>query len=306
MTAIGILGLDTSHGEAFAEILSSTIESAECGEKGPEITAVWDSNAVRDDEYVDAFAADVGARRYDDPAAMVGAVDAAMVLTVDWDRHVSLALPFLNAGLPTLIDKPIAGTLKEIAHLEREAGDTPVYGGSAVPYHPAFRRLPNAARGRTLFVAGYNDFFYYRTHTVDAARRVVGADWTRVSPCSTDDVSTVRVTFADGTTAVLRFDGPTESGTFGALDVADRTRAVELQAGERTHREMYEAFLGEFLAVCRGTTAAPTNSVLDGARLLLGAETALETGRTITRTDPALADLDRPSAPFVADYEPYY
>lgn len=308
MTDIGVLGLDTSHGEAFAAVLDdlSSAEDAATDTDAPTIAAVWDGGAVRDDAYVASFCADWNATRYDTPAAMVDDVDAAMVLAVDWERHVPLARPFLEAGVPTLVDKPVAGSLGVLERLAEAAGSAPLFGGSALPYHPEFARLPEAADDRTLHVAGYNDYFYYRVHAVDAARRVVGADWTRVEPVTEAPGTTVAVAFADGTWATLRFDGATDEPSFGALDVADRTRTAAVGSGEGALREMYEPYLEAFLEVVDGTRTAPTSDVLDAARLLLAVEAALDEDRTVTPGDDALAAVERPSDSFVAEYEPYY
>ena len=310
MTRIGIVGLDTSHGEAFADVLegfqSSTEDGSGADAAAPSITAVWDDGTVRDDEYIDGFCTDVGATRADDPASMVDDVDAALILAVDWDRHLELARPFLEAGIPTLIDKPIVGSLTDLHFLETAASNAPLFGGSAVPFHPGFLELPTAAERRSLTVAGYNDFFYYRSHTVDTAHRIVGADWQRVIPRTNTEATLVDIQFEDGTAATLRFDGATDPGRFAVLDVADQPRTVQVEAGEATHRQMYEQFLARFLEICAGDAPDPTASILDSASLLLGVETALEERQAITPGSALLDEFERPSTEFVAEYEPYY
>ncbi|WP_255197758.1 Gfo/Idh/MocA family oxidoreductase [Halorarius litoreus] len=310
MTRIGIVGLDTSHGEAFAEVLegfqTATSQAPGPDDVEPSITAVWDSGTIRTDEYIEDFCTDVGAERFDDPGAMVDAVDAAFILAVDWNRHLELARPFLEAGLPTLIDKPIAGSLADVQRLKTVAATTPLFGGSAVPYHPEFLALPDTAERRSLTVAGYNDFFYYRSHTVDTAHRIVGAAWRRVTPRYDTEATIVDVGFEDGTAVTLRFDGTPDPGRFAALDVADQTRTVQVDAGEATHRQMYEQFLAHFFAVYTGSVQVPTEAVLDSASLLLGVEAALAERQTVTPESPILAEVERPSAEFVAEYEPYY
>lgn len=303
MLEIGIVGLDTSHGEAFAEVLAGAD-----GRSGPAptIAAVWDSGLVRDDAYVESVCETYGAIRYDDPAEMVGDVDAALVLSVDWERHVPLAGPFLEAGIPTLVDKPIAGSTSALEALAAAAGETPLFGGSALPYHPSFADLRDGSETRTLHLAGYNDFFYYRAHVVDAARRIAGADWTAVEPVPATDSTAVEASFADGTWATLRFDGSPDEGVFGALDVADRTRAVIIDSSKDTLNEMYEPYLDRFLAVARGSMTAPTAEVLDAAGMLLAVEAAIAEGRAVTPGDDIFDGLKVQSASFLAGYEPYY
>lgn len=305
MTDIGIVGLDTSHGEAFAAVLSK-LQATDVPGAAPTIAAVWDETTVRDDAYVEQFCDEFEATRYDDPTGMVTAVDAALVLSVDWERHVPLAIPFLEAGVPTLVDKPIAGTKSGLERLERAGSDTPLFGGSALPYHPSFAALADADGRRTLHLAGYHDHFYYRVHIVDAARRLVDSTWTRVAPIDASAASGVEVSFDDGTWATLRFDGSTDDAAFGVLDVADRTRAVTVHSSTSTLQEMYEPYLETFLQMVHGAIQPRTDSVVDAARLLLAAEAALTVDDPVTPGDPALEEIERPSGSFLEDYEPYY
>ncbi|WP_425049608.1 Gfo/Idh/MocA family protein [Psychromarinibacter sp. S121] len=58
-------------------------------------------------------------------ALEAGAADAVVVATPN-DSHLPLGLLFLNAGLPVLMEKPVAGTLAEGAELAQAVKDTGV------------------------------------------------------------------------------------------------------------------------------------------------------------------------------------
>lgn len=307
MIDIGVLGLDTSHAEAFADVLRER-EPGRGASGSPEATigAVWDGGTVRDDTYVTEFCEEWGATRYDEPAAMVNEVDAAMVLTVDWTQHRSLAVPFLEAGVPTLVDKPVAGSVDDLDALAAAAESVPLFGGSAVPFHPAFDRLSDDGTERTLHVAGYNDYFYYRTHVVDTARRLAGADWTRVSPIEATRTTTVAVSYADGTWGTLRFDAPAADPAYAALAVGETTSAADVLVDEDSLQRMYEGYLEAFLRFVDGKRPDPTRSVIDSARLLLAVEVALAEERAVSRGDPAVAAMAPSTESFLEDYEPYY
>lgn len=296
MVDVGVLGLDTSHATSFADALADT--------DGATVAAVWDRGDVREDAYVRSFCEEYGARRYADPVEMVEAVDAAMVLTVDWETHVPLAEPFLDAGVPTLVDKPLAGSLDALDRLEAAAGDTPLFGGSAVPFHLPMANLPRGGTDRTLYAAGYNDFFYYRVHLIDTVRFLADARWEAVEPTAGPG-TTIRVPFESGMHAVARYDGGREDGIFGVLDVTDRTRTVEVQSDEATLARLYDHYVGAFLDAVEGRRN-DTTRVLDAARLGLAVEVALDEGRRVTPDSEALADVYIDSDAFVADYEPYY
>ena len=288
---IGILGLDTSHAGTFADELDASDEAT--------VAAVWDGGAVADEADAASFRSEYGAEAFDDPAAMVDAVDAAMVLTVDWDGHRELAVPFLEAGVPTFVDKVVAGTVADVEAMADAAVGTPLFGGSSIPFHPAVADLPAGAPGRTLYAAGYNDPFYYGVHVVDSARMVAGAPWTRVTPLDGPGVR-VEVAFANGSTAVLQFDGEREEPAFGFLDVADRTRTARVAVGEG-YGAMRESFFDAFVAAARGDRDDAAR-VLDAATLQLAVHAALDAGEAVEPGDATLRSYHADGAAYAEAY----
>ncbi|WP_114578741.1 Gfo/Idh/MocA family oxidoreductase [Saliphagus sp. LR7] len=297
MIDVGILGLDTSHAEKFAAAIDDRPDATVAG--------VWDGGKVREESYVSAFREEYGAVRYDRPDAMVEEVDAAMVLTADWDRHRPIAEGFLEAGVPTCIDKPIAGHLGDVEVLQATAdrSGTPICGGSAVPHHPSIDDMRDDDGGHDLFAAGYNGPFYYGVHLTDTARRVCDADWTAIEP--TTHGSATAISFADGSTATLRFDGPTNPSAFGFLDVGETIRTARINGDETELERMYDPFIDTFLATARGERD-DADWLFDAATLLLGVQAALENGVVVEPGSPELAAVDRDGAAFVEGYEPLY
>lgn len=296
MNKVGIIGLDTSHADAFASRLSEN--------EAAELTAVWDGERVRDATYIEDFCNRYEVTQYGSPEEMIGEVDAAMILTVDWDQHCELALPFIEAGIPTLIDKPIAGQLQDIEILEQAADDTPIFGGSAVPFHPALETFEKGFSGRALYCAGYDDTFYYGCHLVDAVRRLAGADWTVVRPAP-DPGLTVDVVFENNTHATVRLDGPDDSGNFTFLNVGDESKAAVIGSDEEERHQMYDAYLDAFVNTIAGKIDEG-HRVLNGAKLLLGVHTALSKRQPVIANSNQLNDTHIQGETFVQSYEPYY
>lgn len=296
MIDVGIVGLDTSHPEAFA----STLDQKDA----VNIAAVWDGGDVRPAEHVADFCAQFDAKRYDQPRDMIEAVDAAMVLTVNWDRHADLVTPFLEAGVATFVDKPIAGHVDDLDSIEESIGETPLFGGSAVPFHPSLEDFPVAEADRTLYCAGYNDPFYYGAHLVHLIRRFVGTDWTTVEAAPGPGI-VVDVAFENGTRATLRFDGSDNNSAYGILDVGSRTRTRRVDGKQEAHEKMYDRFLDAFVDSVRGDRDDSARLV-DGARLLLAAHAALETGTPISPESDELTEFSADGEAFLAEYAPYY
>lgn len=293
---IGILGLDTSHAEKFAEIVTRRSDAT--------ISAVWDGGEIRDEAYVTTFCNRYDAITCDRPEVLIEHVDAAMVLTVNWDHHAPLAKRCLDVGVPTLIDKPIAGSIEDVETIRRGASDsTSVFGGSAVPYHPSLSDMRASDGRHDIFSAGYNSPFYYGVHLTDTVRRICGADWQRIEPADHD--ATVTVAFADGSNATLRFDGPTEDAAFGLLDVSTTVGTASIEGNETEFERMYEPYIDAFLETVRGERERP-GWLFDAATLHLGIQAALERDETIIPDSSELFAVSKNGTAFTEAYKPLY
>lgn len=297
MIEVGVLGLDTSHPEKFASILGRSDDAT--------VAAVWDDGNVRDDGHVESFCADYDATEYDDAEAMIDAVDAVMILTVDWNTHRPLAIPFLEAGVPTMIDKPIAGSTDDVEAIEAAAkrGNAPLFGGSAVPFHPVLSRRMDEDVD-TVLCSGFGDLFYYGAHLIDTVRFLIDANWSRIEPVDSGG-QVVTVLFENGSTATFDFDGGEAAGTFAFLSVGDRTDTIEIDNNTDELDRMYEPFLDRFVRVAKGE-CDDTARLIDGARLLLGVQTALDGQVVLDDRSMALTSTAVDSTAFVSNYEPYF
>jgi len=94
------------------------------GIEGARVTHIWtdapdDAPRVANASLIEHVA--------DDPQDVIGAVDAVIIATDDGTDHVRRVRPFVEAGLPVFIDKPLAITMEELRQF--------------VAWHKAGRRL---------------------------------------------------------------------------------------------------------------------------------------------------------------------
>ncbi len=115
---------------------------------GVELAAVVDADAAR----AKAIAAKHGCRALTDPGALAGEVDLVSI-AVPTEHHHAAALPFLEAGVHVLLEKPIATTLAQadalIAAAKKSRALLAV--GHLQRFNPAFRALA-AALEKPLFI----------------------------------------------------------------------------------------------------------------------------------------------------------
>lgn len=172
MIRIGAINIDTSHPVAFAMLLEQDTRAR--------YTAVY-NDGFRDDEQLrllmDRFGIE---QRYTTLDELARNVDIAFIHGCDWDRHLELARPCLDAGIPVFIDKPIVGNMRDCHELERLAADGAVIlGSSSVRYADeitAFIQQDVSDRGQIIKVHGAVgvDEFNYGVHVVEGLGGLLG------------------------------------------------------------------------------------------------------------------------------------
>jgi len=214
---------------------------------GVELAAVVDADPAR----AKNIAAKHGCRALTDPGALAGEVDLVSI-AVPTEHHHAAALPFLEAGVHVLVEKPIATTLAEADALIAAARKSRALlaVGHLQRFNPAFRALA-AAFAKPLFIdcerlSGFKQrgidvdvVLDLMIHDLDLALSLVGSEVAQVSACGfqvlTDsiDIANVRIEFADGCVANLSASRVSQQPV-RKLRVFqhDRYASADLQAGK--------------------------------------------------------------------------
>jgi predicted dehydrogenase len=155
---LAMLGLGFSHPFAFARLLRDDQLEPAPGKppawRQAGIAYIWDDDA----EAARAFGGEFGAVAVRSPDAIpTDGIDGVLIETRNGER-ARYATPFLRAGVPTFIDKPICTTpadLRRILEAARASG-TPLFSTSSARYRPAvgpLRRLVESGDLGTLLAA---------------------------------------------------------------------------------------------------------------------------------------------------------
>ncbi|MBY8965033.1 Gfo/Idh/MocA family oxidoreductase [Algiphilus sp. NNCM1] len=141
-----------------------------------EVTHVWTQDRALSDHI--ARAARIR-RVVDHPEHMLGEIDALLLARDDVENHCSIAAPFLRAGLPVYIDKPVAldlAAFDELLALQTYPGQ--IFSCSALRFAPEMRlSADEAARiGRPRLISGTTPKFWdtYAIHLIDPLLVLLG------------------------------------------------------------------------------------------------------------------------------------
>lgn len=177
MRRIGFIGTENSHTGHFIRFLN-----AEGRHPGFRAEALVGGRSTRNDALATAGGIDLVV---DKPEDLLGHVDAAIISTRDGAAHRAQAEPLLSAGMPVLVDKPLATSVADAQAIlaAAEAGGAPVVSCSALRFVPEIADLTAQGRGplRQLTVVGpadpdseYSGLFFYGIHHVEAALEILG------------------------------------------------------------------------------------------------------------------------------------
>ena len=129
MYRLGIVDFDSSHCVEFTRRFNHVGMDADQVVNGARVVLGCPGTSTmfpeRIPEHVPLVRA-CGVELVDDPAQMLGRIDAVLILSICGSAHWSRVEPFLRAGVPAFVDKPFAGSLDEARAMFRLARETGV------------------------------------------------------------------------------------------------------------------------------------------------------------------------------------
>jgi len=269
MIRIGIVGSDNSHAIALSQLCNLKETDDQRAIRGARVVALFGLVPERNQEVAAAGKIPTIVAK---PEEMIGKVDAVFVVFRHGGLHYRYVRPFLEAGIPAFVDKPLAGSTadaKKILALAKRKGVL-LTSYSTIRWAKGTREL--AARcaelgGARSGVFGcpadptseYGGIHFYAVHAVETMQQVMGVGVTEVGACQSGKNTVAAVSYGDGRTATLHLLADSKHGYLatalckegiagGSLDVSDcyvagLTRVLAmLKSGKRplTDAEMLE------------------------------------------------------------------
>lgn len=297
---IGIVDLDTSHPQNWIPILRQL---------GHEVIGVWDGGAVHPPAYVQKFAADYSIPQvYPSLTALAADADCAIIHGCDWDTHLAKAQPFVAAGKAVLLDKPVAGNLRDLQQIRQWVADgARISGGSSLRFAVETQQWlaqPVEERGtpHTVVCGCAVDEFNYGIHAYAMLSGILGGGVRSVRHLGTGVQRRLLVQWHDGRSGILVIGATAKWMPFYATVVTERT-VTYLQAD---NNKLYRALLEATLPYLAGETNTPPLTVdewLEPELCALAARQSWLSGdQDVVLTDLALDDAGYDGKTFAEGY----
>lgn len=181
---LGIVGSDNSHAKAFSEL--ANVDGA-LRVPGLQVTHIWGK-----DPEVTAQRAKEGQipNIVQSPEEMIGQVDGILNVSRHGGRHLAESLPFIEAGIPVFVDKPLACDVLEAEALIRAAQNKRVgfTSFSTVPMEATYQSFlaevnekagvvqAGSVSGPFELDSEYGGVYFYGIHSVDLMLSTFGYD----------------------------------------------------------------------------------------------------------------------------------
>ncbi|HIE28466.1 TPA: Gfo/Idh/MocA family oxidoreductase [Candidatus Poribacteria bacterium] len=220
MINLGIVDFDTSHVVAFTQRLNHIGVSEEQWVDGAKIVIGCPGESIMSPERIPEYTKTVkefGVELVDKPEDIIGKVDGVLVESVDGSVHYERAKPFIEAGLPTYIDKPFACSVKDAKALVELAdkNGVPLFSSSSLRYALEIVALKEKEGeiGKVIGADTYSPaslsprnpgLFNYGIHAVEPLYALMGPGCESVRSVSTEGVDVVTGLWKDGRVGVVR------------------------------------------------------------------------------------------------------
>ena len=216
---LGMIGLDTSHVIAFTRILNDNSMADHV--PGGKVIAAYkggsddvESSYTRVDRFTEQLKNEFGVEILDSIESLCEKVDAVLLESVDGRPHLEQAQIVIKAGKPLFIDKPMAGSLRDVIQIFKLADENnvPCFSSSSLRYYESLQTLKSKEIGELKGAISYGpcnlephhpDLFWYGVHPTEALFSVLGIGCQSVSRTFTDHTDVVSGIWNNGNTGVV-------------------------------------------------------------------------------------------------------
>ncbi len=240
------------------------------GIAGVEVTHIWcDQRADAEKVARATFIEHV----VDDASDVLGKVDAVIIATDRGHEHVERARPFIEAGVPVFIDKPLTDNEVDLLTFDQWWREQrPILSTSAMRYADAFTALPGQygriGAPKLIVATMAKSWERYGIHALESVYGLLPTGgWLDVVNTGTADRNVVHLRHADGVDALLMV-GEALTGAFGHVRVIGPQGAIEA-----SFDNTFQAFKAQLVAMVQwlqtGVSPAPPAQSLEQMKIII-------------------------------------
>jgi len=293
---IGMIGLDTSHAPAFANLLHHADDPYHI--PGMRVTIAFPggspdfptsinrlegfTNELRDKHQV---------RMVDSIAALRDECDVIFLHSVDGRVHLDQFRQLADWGKPVFIDKPFtvaSGEAREICRLAAEKG-TRILTASAIRYAEAFRQTLREGAEEGAITGGdfygpltildqLPGYFWYGIHTAELLYAVFGKGCREVLARRIGGQDIILGTWGDGRFGTIRGNRTGNNGFGGTIHREKKSRAFDVSTSSKPY---YASLLEEIRRFIDGEEVIDPEESVEIIRFLEAANESVATGCTV-------------------------
>lgn len=186
----------------------------------------------------------------DRPEDVIGHVDAVIIATDLGHEHVARARPFIEAGLPVFIDKPLTDNAPDLQVFKAwVAAGKPILSSSSMRYTKEFLpyRLSTRELGDLRFVSVTTPKSWetYGIHALEAMYPILGPGFLSARNTGTAERNIVHLKHRAGVDVIVVASADMY-GSFGCLQLCGTAGKVQVASGDTffSFKAQLEAFIG--------------------------------------------------------------
>ena len=258
------------------------------GIAGTRVTHIWCDNPQ---EAAHVARASLIPHVVDDPRAVIGQVDAVIIPTDIGGEHLDRARPFIEAGLPVFIDKPLTDRKDHLQQFIawQQAGH-PILSTSCMRYSREYaacrERLAEVGELRLITMTMAKSWERYGIHALEGVYPFLPTgDWLSVRHSGTATANILHLRHRTGVDVVLAVIADLYGG-FGCLNLhGTKGSIMGVQAHDTFY--MFKTQLQAFVNYLRsGTPPLPFAATVEQMRIIIaGLRSLAEAGREIALTE---------------------
>jgi predicted dehydrogenase len=259
---------------------------------GARVTHLWTDNP---DEAPSVAAASLIDHVVEKPEEVIGHVDAVIISTDDGDDHVRRVAPFIEAGLPVFVDKPMATNMPDLRRfVQWQRAGKIILSSSGMRYATELQLSDEQTRtlGELRWITSFTckSWERYGIHALEAVYPMLGTGFETVQTTHRDGSDIVQLTHRSGVPVTIAaiYDA---TGSIGAVHFYGTAGQLPLLV-----RDYYHAFRAQLLSFVTmlqtGKPPFPFVETIELMAIIIAGRRSRDQGGTKIVVSDLLAELD--------------